>query len=39
MENVESDLNKSKQVREKQAQEFAKQMDAKQLQHEREVLY
>ncbi|KAL5018699.1 hypothetical protein ScPMuIL_004421 [Solemya velum] len=37
METVESDLNKSKQVREKQTHEFAKQMDDKQLQHEREM--
>ena len=35
MERVEADLNKSKQVREKQAREFQKQLDDERDQHER----
>ena len=38
MERVEADLNKSKQVREKQAREFQKQLDDERDQHERRVI-
>jgi centrosomal protein CEP112 len=37
MERVEADLNKSKQVREKQTREFTRQLEHERLQHEREV--
>ena len=37
MTRVESDLNKSKQAREKQAKEFSKQMDEEKQKHDREV--
>ena len=37
MSRVEADLNKSKQVREKQAKEFNKQIDEEKSRHEREV--
>ena len=39
MTRVESDLNKSKQAREKQAKEFSKQMDDEKSRHDREVIY
>lgn len=37
MERVETDLNKSKQAREKQSREFSKQIDEERNQHERKV--
>ena len=37
MEKVEADLNKSKQVREKQAKEFTKLTEDERSRHEREV--
>ncbi|XP_071151034.1 centrosomal protein of 112 kDa-like, partial [Mytilus edulis] len=38
MERVEADLNKSKEVREKQAREFQKQLDEERHQHERQTV-
>ena len=38
MTRVESDLNKSKQAREKQSKEFSKQMDEEKNRHDREVI-
>ena len=38
MERVEADLNKSKQVREKQSREFTKQLDEERNEHERKVV-
>lgn len=37
MERVETDLNKSKQAREKQSREFSKQIEEERNQHERKV--
>ena len=37
MDKVESDLNRSKQLREKQAREFEKQLQEQKLRHEHEV--
>ena len=37
MDRVESDLNKSKQLREKQFKEFSRQMDEQAYKHDREV--
>ena len=39
MERVETDLNKSKQAREKQSREFSKQIDEERNQHERKVFF
>ena len=39
MTRVESDLNKSKQAREKQAKEFSKQTDDEKSRHDREVIH
>ncbi|XP_062621539.1 centrosomal protein of 112 kDa-like isoform X2 [Saccostrea cucullata] len=38
MERVETDLNKSKQAREKQSREFSKQIDEERNQHERKIV-
>ena len=38
MEQVESDLKKSKQAREKQSREFARQLDEEKYKHEHEVI-
>jgi len=37
MERVEADLNKSKQVRERQAREFTNQLEDERAQHEKKV--
>ena len=39
MERVETDLNKSKQAREKQAREYSKQLDDERTEHEKKVYY